>query len=58
MNELPMIDLGSARGKHCNSQRSDYWQLIQSVLSTEREIRSDEGLTFEMSALKLSPVAN
>ena len=45
--------LGSPRGKHSNSQGSDYGQLILSVLSTEREIRSDERLTLETSALKL-----
>ena len=66
MNELPVMDpcvyaqiSGIATGKkHCNSQGSDYWQLIQSVLSTEKEIRSDEGLSFETSALKLFPVAS
>ena len=40
------------------SQGSDYWQPIRSVLSTGREIRSDEGLMLETSALKLLLVAN
>ena len=49
---------GIATGKTLQLSRSDYWQLIQSVVSTEREIRSDEELSFETSALKLFPVAN
>ena len=49
--------LGSSRGKHTRKDQIT-GNPIRSVLSTGREIRSDEGLMLETSALKLLLVAS